>query len=371
MRGPFLGFSGYDQHTRAFVRELVKQGLRVQLEHLWGWGVALPDEQRDPWYECLREPVDAGITLHFTMPQQVRVDPGMKHVNYTMFEADGIPASWAAQARRVDLTVVPTTACRDAWVRSGAPAERVSVSPLGVDPVRFDGSARPLSLDFPNGEEIGSRRFRFLNMGELRPRKNQLALIRTWLSATTPEDDAVLLLKLGVFQPRALQQFQDDLTRMLQGLGRKIHDGAPIAFLTDVLPPDAIPALYAAATHYVSMSCGEGWDLPMMEAGASGLSLVAPNHSAYKDYLSTEIADFIPVTERPAVFEGSMAAEDRIFFKGHSWWPPDEEQAAAIIREIIDGARPPRTAADVLRREFSWERSTRRLIGVLASVNGF
>ncbi len=351
------------------MREIVNQGLRVQLEHLSGWGVALPKEQRDPWYERLGEPVHASITLHFTMPHQVRFDLGTKHVNYTMFEADGISSQWAAQAHRVDLTVVPTTACKKAWVHSGVPAERVCISPLGVDPVRFDGSAEPLPRTLPDGEDIGSRRFRFLNIGELRPRKNQLGLIRAWLTATTPADDAALILKLGVFRPRALVQFRDELVRMLRRLGRTMQDGAPVVLVDDVLPPDAIPRLYAAATHYISMSCGEGWDQPMVEAGASGLSLVAPDHSAYQDYLSEEIADFIPATERPAVFEGSMAAEDRIFFDGHSWWPPDEQEAATIIREILDGARPPRNAADVLRSQFSWQRSTQRLISVLAEFH--
>ena len=39
--------------------------------------------------------------------------------------------------------------------------------------------------------------------------------------------------------------------------------------------------LMRAATHYWSMSHGEGWDLPLSKAGAMGLSLIAPRHSAY------------------------------------------------------------------------------------------
>jgi hypothetical protein len=46
-----------------------------------------------------------------------------------------------------------------------------------------------------------------------------------------------------------------------------------------------MPGLYAAATHYWSMTHGEGRDQPMTEAAASGLRLITPDHTAYRTYL--------------------------------------------------------------------------------------
>ena len=40
VRGPFKGPSGYEHHVREFVRELVNQGVEVQLTDLPMWGPA-------------------------------------------------------------------------------------------------------------------------------------------------------------------------------------------------------------------------------------------------------------------------------------------------------------------------------------------
>jgi len=62
VRGPFLTQSGYGHHTRAFVAELHRQGIAIELEDLPGWSpVLLPQEQRNPWYESLTAPVGSEI----------------------------------------------------------------------------------------------------------------------------------------------------------------------------------------------------------------------------------------------------------------------------------------------------------------------
>ena len=53
-------------------------------------------------------------------------------------------------------------------------------------------------------------------------------------------------------------------------------------FESRVFTDAELPSLYAAATHYVSLSHGEGWDMPLCEAAASGLAVIAPRHTAYR-----------------------------------------------------------------------------------------
>lgn len=370
VRGPFRGWSGHNQHTRAFVRELVRQGVAVQLDHVDGWGAWLPEPERDPWFETLvAGDGGAPVVLHFCMPHQLEPEPGRLNVNYTMFESHRIPAHWVEAGLRTDLVLLPTRAACAAWIASGVPGERVRLCPLGVDAARFRGDAPPLAITLPDGSALAERRFRFLNIAELRPRKNQLGLLRVWLRTTRPSDDAALVLKLGVFADRALAQFEQDLTAMLERTGLRFADAAPVAFCADVLPDHAMPSLVASATHYFSMSCGEGWDLPAAEAGAAGLQLVVPRHSAYVDWLDDETAHFLPAHEAPALFEGTMAHEDQQFFDGSSWWPPDEDAASEVLRGILDGTRPPTaSAAPVVAARFDWSHATRRMIELLSEA---
>src|SRR5262249_33467946 len=96
--GPFKGSSGYDRHTREFVREFIRQGVSVKLPPLPGWSIDLPPELRETWFDSLDAPVSADTLLHFTMPNQAQPRSGKRNVNYTMFEAEKIPQLWAACA---------------------------------------------------------------------------------------------------------------------------------------------------------------------------------------------------------------------------------------------------------------------------------
>jgi glycosyltransferase involved in cell wall biosynthesis len=364
--GPFKGSSGYDRHTREFVREFVRQGVRVRLTHLRGWSVDLPESLRETWFDSLDAPVGAGTLLHFTMPNHARARPGVRNVNYTMFEADRIPRLWADCARAHDLIVLPTQSSYDAWAQSGVPEERLRISPLGVDGEYFSAPAEPAPLQTPDGRALASYRTRFLSVAELRPRKNHLGLLRSWIRATRRDDDAVLLLKASVFQEGVLDEFQHDLAEMQRRLGRTLAEAAPVVLIAQTLTNEMVRSLYAAATHYVSMSRGEGWDQAMMEAAAAGLQLVAPRHTAYLTYLREDDAFLIPAALRPARFEGIMGVADRVFFDGLGWWEPDEDAAVETLRRIVRGEAVAKASPQArIVSEYTWEKAAASLLEII------
>ena len=129
-----------------------------------------------------------------------------------------------------------------------------------------------------------------------------------------------------------------------------------------------MPRLYAAATHYLSLSYGEGWDLPMVEAAAMGLQLIAPRHSAYTAYLDDSIALLLPARQVPARFEADAGMQK--LFRGAEWWEPDVEAAAACLRRVIaSGTAETNWAARARMVEhFTWEQATTRLIDVIQQL---
>ncbi len=369
VRGPFRGPSGYDHHVREFVRELVRQDVVVQLVDLPEWGAArLPEHARDWWFDHLSQPVDASITLHFTMPHQVISDGHGLDVNYTMFEATRVPATWVEHNRRHALVIVPTESSRQAWLAAGFPADRLRICPLGINASLFDGSVEPLSLRTETGVPVASYRTRFLNVSELGPRKNLTGLLRAWLITTSVEDDAVLMLKLGCYTPGWFDLFAQQLQELQRQVGQSFRQAAPVEILFDLLPDAEMPRLYSTATHYISLSHGEGWDQAMVEAAASGLQLIAPDHSAYRAYLSPDTATLIPSREVPARFDGDPPLQ--ALFAGANWWEPDTDAAVASIRRAIDGQDGERRGArKQVLTHFTWQRSTRRLLDILSELD--
>lgn len=366
VRGTFHGPTGHDRHVRAFVREFVRAGVDVQLIDMPEWSRRrLLPSQRDPWFDTLNSEVDASVFLQFCMPSQVRRLGTLQNVNYTMFEADRIPDIWVRAAPMSVLTVVPESSSYDAWIESGVSAERLRICPLGVDPQAFGGASSPLLIQMESGEVIAARRTRFLNLSEVVPRKNQRGLLRTWLQATSSDDDAVLIMKIGGAGPEDTQKIRALIPALEQETGKSFTDAAPIVFLDKVLADDDMPRLYAAATHYLTLSFGEGWDLPLMEAAASGLQLIAANHAAYRSYLDASIATLIPVVRKPAVTD----ADFRVFFEHAHWWEPDERIAIEAIRNAIEGREQAvASPRDYVLGHFTWRHAAARLLEILTEA---
>lgn len=362
--GPFKGTSGYDRHTREFVRAFIQAGLSIELIPLEGWSIDLPPSQREIWFDALSAPVSADATLHFTMPNQARPRAGKRNVNYTMFEANRIPKAWVDCAAAHERIVLPTRSSYEAWLGSGVPEERLRLCPLGVSAF-FAEPSPPLPVTDRFGNPVvSSYKYRFLNIAALRPRKNHLGLLRTWIRATRAGDDAILIVKCDQWQ--AFSRFQADVTRLQAQLGRTLAEAAPVIFIIDSLTDAQMRSLFNTATHCISLSKGEGWDLVMMEAAVAGLELIAPNHSAYSCYLRDDEAAFIPAALIPAMSEGETRSEDQIFFDGSAWWEPDEDAAVALIRQIIGGHAPPKhSPRERFLSEYSWANAARRLIEVI------
>jgi glycosyltransferase involved in cell wall biosynthesis len=367
--GPFRGPTGYDHHVREFVRELVCQGVCVSLNDVPYWSPRkLPPVLCDPWFETLNKPTDATTVLHFCMPHHVRPYSGLWNVNYTMFEATPAPTSWVAKSRERDLLIVPTESSRAAWIAGGMPAGRIRLCPLGVNPRLFHRGAEPLPLQLPNGVPVASYRTRFLNVSELSPRKNITGLLRAWMKATHRGDDAILILKLGCHDEPQLNGFHSELEGLRLESGKTLAEAAPVHLLHDLYPDAEMPRLFGAATHYFSMSFGEGWDQPAMEAAACGLRLIVPNHSAYPTYLDASIASLISSREIPVHWTGDPATGE--VFRNASWWQPDEDEATAHIRAAIEGrdAGLP-TAQSRILESFTWEKAVGRLREILSEFD--
>lgn len=361
--GPYTGPTGYDHHVREFVRELVKQGVTVELVDFPEWGPArLPREMREPWFETLTEPSKGRTVLHFKLPERVEPEPGRLNVDFTMFEATRIPAHWAEAGRDHDLIVVPTESSRQAWLNSGVPDEKLRICPLGVSPDFFKEGIPPLKLTGDGGRSLNDYGTRFLNVSEIGPRKNLRGLLAAWLRATTPLDDAVLVLKLGAYQPGSSSGALLALQAAERETGKSMDQAARIHFLNALYPDADLPRLFAFATHYISLSHGEGWDLSMVEAAASGLKLIAPDHSAYRAYLTPEIATMLPSREVSAEVPGNA----NHYFVGANWWEPDADSAVRAIRDAIDGADDDKTSPRPhIAAHFTWQKATERLVEVI------
>ncbi|MGD9508675.1 MAG: glycosyltransferase, partial [Geminicoccaceae bacterium] len=300
IRGTLGGYSGYDITVRSFVRALGALGVDLELIDFPAWSsLRLPPAKLSPPLSVPNPSVSSSTIVQFCMPPQTLRYAGLRAINFTMFEYDRVPRAWLEHSLRQHHLVVPEESSRAAWLAEAFPPERISLCPLGVDCERFRPGLAPLPLDEVRGRPIGAYRTRFLNVASVIPRKNLLGLLRVWLDATRADDDAVLILKLS-HSGSAAARLMRDLHFLERSLGRTRDQAAALLLLDPSLSDAEMPRLHANATHYWSMSHGEGWDQPMTEAAACGLRLIAPDHTAYRAYLDPSVATMLPCARRPA-----------------------------------------------------------------------
>jgi glycosyltransferase involved in cell wall biosynthesis len=366
IRGPFRGYSGYDVTTRNLARAIARRGVKLGLIDIPQWSpLKLKPDARDLGLDRLDRDVDASVILHLCPPTLALISTQHWNANLTMFEATKVPDIWALHSRYQQLTVVPTQSSRDAWSGAGFPAGRVYLSPLGVDIERFRPGLPPLDICDRDGRGITDYRVRVLNVSTLDHRKNLFALLAVWLRATSREDDAILVVKLSPVDRLRLMRFLRDVKLLEGDIGRAREEAAPIVFLDREMADEEMPELYAACTHYWSMSFGEGWDQPMTEAGASGLQLIAPDHSAYRAYLDSGVASMIPAEQVPA--DRPHDAGHQELFGGAEWWRPSEAVAEVLVGAAVRGDMPVLSARERLSG-FTWDAAAGRLLEVLSEV---
>src|SRR5262249_10328994 len=147
---------------------------------------------------------------------------------------------------------------RDVYVRSGVPAEKVRIVPLGVDPAVFtpEGSTFPVP-------EAGVL---FLYVGGTIHRKGADLLLRAYTSAFGRDDDVCLVVKdMGTGTFYADQNFGHAF-RQAQADPR-----CPgIVYLDGELTDLQLASLYRACSCLVLPYRGEGFGLPALEAMACG-----------------------------------------------------------------------------------------------------
>ncbi|MCS7290074.1 MAG: glycosyltransferase [Roseiflexus sp.] len=272
-------------------------------------------------------------------------------IGYTMLEVDGLPREWVAACNTMDEVWTPSRWGATVFANAGV-TRPIYVMPLGYDPARFrpDGPARRIT-----------GRFTFLSVFEWGERKAPDVLLRAYAAAFTRRDDVVLILRVNNFDAEV------DVARQIAAL-RLPANAPPIVLLYNRhISDESLGALYRSADCFVLPTRGEGWGLPILEAMACGLPVIATDWSGQTEFLHRTVG--YPLRVRRLVAADAKCP----YYLGWQWAEPDIEHLVALMRHVYDhpdearrvGAR----AAQETAARWTWahaaERIHRRLTEIL------
>jgi len=153
---------------------------------------------------------------------------------------------------------------REICGRYAIPATDVHTIPIGINPTRFFHRKEAIETVESLGLKTGAY---FLTVGRQEPRKDHAALLRAWALLPRPRPQLVI-----VGQRHFNYGLAHELISNLQ-LERKVK-------ILDQIPDTQLPAVYRGTRGFLYASLSEGFDVPFLEAMASGVSVISSANSA-------------------------------------------------------------------------------------------
>jgi glycosyltransferase involved in cell wall biosynthesis len=225
---------------------------------------------------------------------------------------------------RADSVVCSANAYRDVLRAGGVAARRLRLIPWGLSNGAHSAVTRRTGPPV-----IGT-------LGRIERRKGQLDLVRAFASVRERWPAAQLELVGPVAEDAYEQQIRAAIARL--------HLDDAVRITGHVRDPHRYLARWSA---YVSLSSDEGQGLAVLEAMASGVPVVALTAAGIEDYLVDGRTGLVARTASPREVAGLI---DR------------------IVREPVLASRRSRSAFEMVRRRYSWERCTAQIEGVYESV---
>jgi glycosyltransferase involved in cell wall biosynthesis len=232
-------------------------------------------------------------------------------------------------ARSADAIAVPSQAARADLRRFHGielPAEAIVPHGVGAQFFAPKGRKRPPGLDLPD-------RY-ILHVGAQRPHKNQRMLVQA-LARLSQAHQRLGLVLVGQPDPR----FPDEVGQLIGALGleKKVRRYAH-------LDDEALLAVYANAAVFGYPSLVEGFGMPVLEAMAAGLAVVASDAEAVRE-VAQQAALIVPARDPDAWAE----ALDRVLTD------------LRLTKDLQSRARS-------VAARHTWARSAERTLALLSST---
>ena len=355
VRGPLLSISGYGNHTRQVYRWLSEYTDHQLKTQILPWGIT-------PWYinpsledgmigKIMQESISIENASGFDVSFQVQLpnewDPNLAKFNVGVtaaVETDICNPHWIQCCNTMNLIVVPSQHTKETLQRSG----NLTV-PIAVIPESFPDAM--LSEDVVPYEMNLRTKFNFLLFGQITgnnafsDRKNTFFALKWLCEAFSGDPDVGIILKTNHGRNTSIDR--QHVKNMLVKVVRELNTDVPVYLLHGAMTDDEIAGLYTneKVKALVAPTRGEGYGLPLLEAAASGLPVLATNWSGHKDFLNKGKWVKFDYSLNDVI---EQKIDNQIFVKGSKWADVDEKDFKRKVKKFRSHDQKPKEWAKEL-----------------------
>jgi glycosyltransferase involved in cell wall biosynthesis len=360
VRGPVLTQSGYGVHARQVAKWLLKKpNVDVEFQALpWGDTPWIIDGSVDGGtigkiMEKTVDPTGRKYDVSFQIQLPNEWDPNIANLNIGItagVETDKCNPEWINCCNRMSMVIVPSNHTKNGLLATG----EVKV-PLNVIPESFS-DAIVGSLETHVDRLDFSTPFNFLIFGQItgnnpeNERKNIFYTVK-WLCEVFKNDkDVGIVIKTNAgrntcIDRKIVNQTFDALLREVRvGPSPKVH------LIHGDMSDEEVSSLYRhpKIKALISLTRGEGYVLPILEAAASGLPVIATSWSGHVDFLSH--GRYVEIDYDLKEIHPSRV-DNKIFMKGSKWSYTKEDDFKKKVLKFRNGHSIPREWALNLQKK--------------------
>ena len=373
IRGPLLSMSGYGTHSRQIFRWLETKNVKITSQVL-PWGIT-------PWYvnpdKCdglvgriMKTAGDPSPTVRQDVSIQIQLpnewDPNLANYNVGVtaaVETDMCNPSWIACCNRMDKIIVPSEFTKQCLENTGNINCEVEVIPESFyDCLLDENNAVDVDLNL-------STDFNFLIFGQITgqnpwtDRKNTMFMIKWLCEEFKNNSDVGIVIKTN----HGTNSIKDKqvTSKMMDQLLSEVRSGPYPRFymLHGALEPQEIQGGYQnpKIKALVAATRGEGYGLPILEASACGLPVIATGWSGHLDFMGKGkfVSLDYTIEEIP-----EQRVDNQIFMKGSKWANVKEHDFKEKLRNFYNKPVKPKEWAISLSEKIKSDLSQESINGI-------
>ena len=349
VRGPLLSESGYGNHSRQVFRWLLARhandDIKVQILP-WGstsWYVD-PSAEGGLIGEIMKRSSDPNekfdVSFQIQLPNEWSSEVAHKNVGITaVVESDKCNPEWIKCCNAMDAVVVPSVFCEKTLRSTGDVTTPIVVIPESFTPEVLDENCK-FEADFET-------KFNFLLVGTLtgnnpfNDRKNIFFALK-WLCEEFANDpDIGIIVKTNIGRGTRLDWA--GVETALQGALKEVRRGPfpKVHVIHGIMSNSEIAGLYRHSTvkALVAPTRGEGFGLPILEAAASGLPVIATEYSGHMDFMSK--GKFVKLEYDISPIHASRV-DNNIWIDGTKWAEVREPDFKKKVRKFKNSHENPK-----------------------------